>query len=533
MRLATLGGGAVKSLACAVLTSLAFLLAACGGGGSTPPPPPSGNFSNASLKGQYAFSMKGIDPSGGYVARIGSFISDGNGNITGGLQDFLSLSSGQPSIISFTGGTYSIDSNGHGTLALNSTTGVALQFSLDMQSPSSGFLLESDKTNACSGTFVLQTPADFTTGALSSQYAFSLSGIAFGTTTVAPISIVGEIAADGAGNITGGLADTNDGNVQPVAAAPVPPSNYSIDTNGNGSTYGRGTMSFAGRAFAFYIVDNVHFLLLEEDALGGSSGDAFRQVSPPAQNSQFSGSFIFLVAGASVLGSQGPVATVGRFTADGNGGLTAVTADDNNNGTHVHIQNGSNVSNATYTIDTNHLGSGRGTFSFTNSGTGTYSFTFYAVSASDAVVQDTSKGYIATGSLTAQGSGSFTFQTLAGNYVFNWSGIQLANSTAVPLQEDYIGQYALANSTSNSVSGNVDYSQFALNTANFYAGVNLTGNLVIKNDGTADNQYTFNVNGSPTTTIHYQAYFSNNGTVFLVTADGTRTTAGILKLQNP
>ena len=42
--------------------------------------------------------------------------------------------------------------------------------------------------------------------------------------------------------------------------------------NGNGSNFGRGTMVFNGRTFAFYIVDATHFKMLEEDASGGSTG---------------------------------------------------------------------------------------------------------------------------------------------------------------------------------------------------------------------------------------------------------------------
>ena len=531
-----LRGGAVKVLFGAILTVLTVWLAACGGGGSAPPPPPpTTGFTLASLKGQYAFAMDGIDPNGAYIARIGSFISDGNGNITAGLEDVLPLTTGQASTVSFIGGTYSIQLSGRGALTLNTATGSGgLQLTFDMQSPAAGFLLETDLAASTSGNFALQTPANFTNGSLLGQFALKLSGIAFASTSVAPISIVGEIAPDGNGNITGGLLDTNDGNFpQPAAAVPVPPGTYAVDSNGNGSTFGRGTISFAGRSYALYIVDATRFFLLEEDSHGGSSGEAQKQVSPPAQNSQFTGPFIYMVSGASVLGSAGPVATVGRFTADGNGALSAVTADDNNNGSHVHIQNGSNVTNATYSIDTANAGSGRGTFAFKNSGTGTYSYTFYAVSMNQAFVQATSPGYIATGLMYSQGPGPFSLQSLAGDYVFDWTGEQLANSTAVPLAENYIGQYSLADSTSNSVNGIVDYTQFGLSSQNIFSNVNLTGNLVIDKDGTADNQYTFNVNGSPTTTIHYQVYFSSNGTAFLVTSDSSRTTAGVLRLQAP
>jgi hypothetical protein len=520
----------------AVLFAFALVLAACGGGGgSVTPPPPSGTFTAASLKGQYAFSMSGVDPSGAFIARIGSFNADGAGNILSGLEDVLPLAVGQASLVSFTGGNYQVQANGRGLLVLNAAGGGGLQLNFDMQSPSGGFLLQTDNAASTSGTFALQTPSNFANGALLGHYVFSLAGISFASTNVAPISLIGEINADGNGNITGGVMDTNDGNqAQPSGATAISSSTYNLDTNGNGTNFGRGALSFAGRSYAFYIVDSTHFVMLEEDSLGGSSGDVLQQSNPvPVANPGFTGNFVFLTGGASVFGSQGPVATVGRFAADGNGGLSQVTADDNNAGRLVHVQNGSNVSNANYAIDTNFPGSGRATFTFTNSGTGTYSFVSYFVSPTQAVVQNVSKGYIATGPMYAQAPGPFSLTNLAGNYVFNWSGVQLGSSSAVPFEEDFIGQYALANSTSNSVSGVIDYVELGLNSNTLFTNVALTGNLVIDGDGTADNKYTYVLNNSPSATIHYQVYFVSTSTALLVTSDSARTTAGVLRLQVP
>ena len=184
-------------------------------------------------------------------------------------------------------------------------------------------------------------------------------------------------------------------------------------------------------------------------------------------------------------------------------------------------------------VDTNFPGSGRGTFTFTNSGTGTYNFVFYLISSTQAVVQNISNGYIAAGPMYAQAAGPFSLTNLAGNYVFNWSGVQLGSSSAVPFEEDFIGQYALANSNSNSVSGVIDYVELGLSSNTLFTNVGLTGNLVITSDGTADNKYTYVLNNSPSATIHYQVYFVSTSTAFLVTSDTNRTTAGILKLQAP
>jgi hypothetical protein len=512
-------------------------LVACGGGGpSITPPPPTGGFTNASLKGQYAFSMSGVDATNGaYIARVGSFTADGNGGITAGLEDVLSLGSGQaPALVSFTGGNYQIQSNGRGLIVLLAAAGGGLQLNLTMQNSSAGFLLQTDLNATSSGSFNLQTNSDFTAAALASPFVCNFSGVSFASNgNVAPISMIGQLKADGNGNITGGVMDSNDGNVSaPSGAIAVTPGTYQLDSSGNGTAFGRGTIAFNGRTFAFYIVDATHFKVLEEDNLGGTSGDAIKQVGPvAAQNSGFTGSFVYLVGGASVLGTQGPVARAARFTSDGNGGLGAISLDDNNDGTIRHVSQGSNISAATYAIDTANAGSGRGTFTFTDSGGGKYSDVFYLISPTRAVVQDTSAGIIGDGPFYAQAAGPFTVGGSAGNYVFNWSGVQLGASGAFPFEEDFVGQYGLSSGASNNISGVADYVELGLGSNPLFTNVGLGGSLSINGDGTANNLYKFVLGASPSTTVNFQAYFVTSGTVLLVCSDSIRTTAGVIQQQ--
>ena len=526
----------MKGLFCVGVAVLAMILVACGGGGSgITPPPPTGNFSDASLHGQYAFSMSGVDLTGAYIARVGSFTADGTGHITAGLEDVLSLSSGQPAAeVLFTGGNYQVLQNGRGLIVLQAAGGGGLQLNLAMQSTSAGFLLQTDLNATSSGTFNLQTSSDFTVAALASPYVFDFSGVSFGaTSSVAPISMIGQIKTDGNGTITGGVMDSNDGNVAaPSGATPVAPGSYQMDSSGNGTAFGRGTMSFDGLTFVFYIVDATHFKVLEEDNFGGTMGDALRQSGAfPTQNSEFTGSFVYLVGGSSVVGTTGPLASAARYTADGNGGLGAISLDDNDAGWYSHISQGSNLSAASYAIDTADVGSGRGTFSFTDSGAGTFNYVFYMISPAQAVVQEISNGIIGDGPFYAQTGGPFTVSGSAGNYVFNWSGVQLGSSTAVPFEEDFIGQYALSSATMNNVAGVTDYVELGLSGNNLFTNIGLGGTLTINNDGVANNLYKFALGGSPSTTINFQAYFANPGTVLLVCSDSNRTTAGIVHQQ--
>lgn len=516
---------------------LALVLAACGGNSNIQPPPSSGGFTIASLKGQYAFSISGVDLSGAFIGRIGSFTADGAGNITAGLEDILDLNTGQPArVVSISGGAYQIQSNGRGVINLQFATNDTLQLNVVLQSASAGFVVQTDLKGTGSGSFNLQNGANFSISALSNQYAFKLSGVSSAASggAVSPLSLTGEFSVDSNGGITGGVMDTNSGvPATPSGATGISPGTYQLDTSGNGTAFGRGTMTFNGRSFAFYIVDSTHFLVLEEDSFGGSAGDAFQQVSPlPAQNSDFATSFVFLVNGASTLGSQGPIARVARFTADGNGGIGSISFDENNDGSYRHISQGSNISSATYSVDTGHPGTGRGTFTFTDSSGGTYSFVFYLTSASQGFVQDTSRGVIADGLLYAQTSSPFSVASSAGNYAFTWTGVQLGSTTAVPFQEDFVGQYTLSTAGSNNISGVTDYVDLGLSSKTLFSNVGVGGTLTINGDSTNNNLYKFALGGASSTTLNFQAYFANPGTVLLVCSDGNRTTSGILKQQS-
>ncbi len=476
--------------------------------------------------------MSGVDLSGGYLARAGSFIADGNGAITAGLEDVIDSTSGG-SLVSFTSGTYTIQANGRGLLVLNAVSGGGLQLNIVLQSTSQGVMVQTDLNASSSGTFALQTTSDFTATALNGKYVFDLSGFSF-VQNVLPFSTVGQIALDGNGNVTGGTIDENDGNSSaPSGAIAVQPSTYQLDTSGSNGTFGRGTLSFAGRDFAFYIVSHNRLKLIEEDSPAATLGDAILQSSSiPTQNSGFTGSFVYLVGGSSVLGSQGADARVARFTADGNGGLGAISFDENNDGSHRHISQGSNISAATYSIDTANAGSGRGTFTFTDSGGGTYSYVFYLISPSQAVLQDTSNGIIADGPMQAQTGSPFSNANIAGNYAFSWSGVQLGSQNAIPFEEDFVGQYALTSTSSNNVSGVMDYTELGLSSQQFFPNTAITGSFTIKDDGTNNNTFQVLNHNSPSVTYNIVAYVVSPNTTYTLVTDSTRVTPGIATQQS-
>ncbi len=154
----------IKRWALVAATVLASLTAACGGG-RTPVggPPPTGNFSNANLKGQYAFLMSGTELCSGsssFFTRAGSFTADGSGHITGGLEDVNVCSGVSVPPLQFTNSTYSITADGRGTLSLTNTTGTT-NYSITLSSATAGVIAQTDVNSTASGSFQRQNVAAF------------------------------------------------------------------------------------------------------------------------------------------------------------------------------------------------------------------------------------------------------------------------------------------------------------------------------------------------------------------------------------
>jgi len=526
----------VKRLLLFAAVAFASLTAACGGGGSTPsPPPPVGKFTNADLKGQYAFSMSGEDAGGAFIARVGSFFADGNGNITKALEDVNDVSA-IPSVntVSFTGGSYAIQPNGRGTLTLTNALS-SLQLSISLISAAKGFMIQTDFNATSSGNFNLQTPASFTQTAVNGNYVFDFSGVDGNN---APISIIGQVKADGAGMVTGGVADVNDGTTGVASAQPVPAAPYQLDpTNGNGATFGRGTSTISGISYVFYIVDNTRIKFIGV-SIGDLLGDAVLQTGTiPTQTSNFNpGSFAFLVGGSAVLGTMGPLTRAGRFTTDGSGNLSNIFLDTNNFGSR-HSTAPNNVSpGASYAIDATSAvaGSGRGTLTIKDSGlTDAFNYVFYLVSPTQAVIQDVSNGVIADGSMLAQAAGPLTFPS-TGNFAFNWSGIILNSSNTIQFEEDFVGQYSPGSPGANGFNGAVDFEELGSSGKNLFTNVPITVSTSINSnvpDGTGPNGYQVVTGNSPSTTFTYRAYIVDKNTVFLMGFDGNQVIAGIVSAQ--
>jgi hypothetical protein len=177
------------------------------------------------LSGNYAFEFSGFNSNGAVVA-AGSFVSDGVSKISGGVEDYNTIA-GPPnnSTLETFAGTYTIGSDGRGTLTFNTTESgtVIYAFALDSQGIH-GRLVESDSSGVTGSGELAQQSTGATTCASSTLsgpngtgYVFGATGYAaaIGGATAGPVVLVGRFTAEvpasssTPGNIDTGEADAN------------------------------------------------------------------------------------------------------------------------------------------------------------------------------------------------------------------------------------------------------------------------------------------------------------------------------------
>jgi hypothetical protein len=312
------------------LISLLFC-AACGtssgsgstgfGGGGT-----SGSFTNASLKGNYAYEIVGSDLTDGLPFReVGAFVADGGGNVTSGEDDFAEGSSVVSNIdtATTTGQAYSVSSDGTALLTLSFSNGGGVQVGLSVVSSPTVYLAVSGINPLGSATplqangtgfLVPQTTTAFAapTGTFVFRMQDEIASSALGTTQVTPSAKVGTFTA-AAGVVSAGSEDENSAGVLSQVA-------LSGGLFNTPDALGRGTGTFTDSnavtsPFYYYLVDGNHLHLF---SIGGTIGVG-RAVAQTGTT--LSGSYVFGSRGDDSF-SLGGVNTVGQFTAS-NGSITA------------------------------------------------------------------------------------------------------------------------------------------------------------------------------------------------------------------
>jgi hypothetical protein len=225
-----------------------------------------GPFSLASLSGPFAFTVAGADLiSGGPFAAGGVLTSDGAGHVSNGIEDINDAGVITTSV-GFTG-SYTLASNGRGTLTLTTTSGT---FTFVIYPSSGGVLvLQTDVRFLTTGTALQQQATAFSNASLSGAYGLNFVGATSGG---GEIDSIAQFTADGVNKLSGIIDLNNSGSItfgQPLAGT------FAVAANG------RATMPLqtplGTQNMVVYVVNGTRALFIEIDNNLVAAGDIRHQ----------------------------------------------------------------------------------------------------------------------------------------------------------------------------------------------------------------------------------------------------------------
>lgn len=496
----------VRRLAMAVV-AIASILLTVGCGSSIHIVPVKGGFSNASLKGSYAYTLKGYGFNvnsnfANYFVEGGVFTADGNGNITTGTDDFVEAVSNttQAFLGNAITGTYSISRDGTGSLQFDSG-GVPLEvFEITLSDSGDLYMEEADGGGTSAGSAHLQTSTTTPAGTF-----------VFRTHDVQVSATMGTMAISG-GAVSGSFLMVQNGTAV----------SGSIGAGGSmtAPTGGRGTVTYSVNGVThsaeYYVVSSSKFLLLDTTTNILSVGLAEQQSNIAFSAASLTGPFTFGSSGETT--TPGLVNTVGTFTTDGVSQVPAATFDS--------VQDGSVSSDVTatgtYLID-NSIGNGSGSITI-----GGLTRDIWMVSPSRAYFIALNGTNVEDGTLDQQ-SGTFTnasLNTQAAFFMdgFNGNQVPFGNFTDVAF-EDRVG--TLVPSGSDTLGTNYLASFFGPNVVagetNPFA---LSGTYSVASNGRTTAQLT-----NSGSTLDVVLYLTSNSTGYVLQSDTGFNMSGTFAAQ--
>jgi len=300
----------------------------------------------ANLSGNYAFTLTASDTRGPSMY-AGSITFHGNGSLSG-IEDSNTMNGVQQQVA--VSGHYVLYPDGRGNLVFNANAshpaGITLRFALNTGA-TAGSLIEFDGLATAKGTLTQQNAAAFNAAAINGTYVFRAAGLdTRGNPANGPegLAVVGMFAADGAGNISGGVDDVNDyGTVNGQNALSA--STYSVDSNGRGTfqlTDASGTYNYA-----VYVVDASKSYFIETDTDPATAVLGVAELQTSQSYSSVAGSFAYLIDQPVVVKSNIPQTVVkegqlGDLSLTAPSSLSGVLNDDSVTGSYVNNYGGIN-----------------------------------------------------------------------------------------------------------------------------------------------------------------------------------------------
>jgi hypothetical protein len=462
-------------------------------------------FSNASLKNQYTFAYTG-QAGGDFLSAVGTFTADGAGNILTGLEDVNSANT--VSSVQFTGGTYNVGPDGR-TQVEAVAGGGNVDFEITLISNQHALIVRFDTAASGSGTVDLANPAEFSNAAINGFYSFVVSGV---DSKGFAEAIAGNFLAQGATGtfpLDSAIQDVNDAGT--VTEADTTLFGNIVQSVDSGT--GRGTLVFTSTPggtlnFAFYIVDDTHFKLVEIDQSPSPvlAGDAFLATTPITLLS-LNGNYAFTLTGSVSLG---PDAIAGVFTSKGTGASTGGEQDENQGGQNIHLQQA--IQNSSFSV--NPTNSNRILMSLTNSN-GTFNFGVYPAANGIVPMVSLSTGSVDSGLAYLQASQT----TPQGSYALNLNGVTSDGG------QNFNG--AIATTNTSSLTGYLD----ANDNGTLDPNLPLANTTITPTDTFGRGTITMQTASPAPATFLLVYYVVNSTTAVVVEVDGARVTLGMMPNQ--
>lgn len=399
---------AVRVLVTLVAVGTLIVAAGCGSSGNNNGGGGGGSnrgFTNASLKGQYAFTLRGIgtpdNVNSFFFVEGGVFTADGNGNLTAITDDFVQNFQAFSDNIT---GVYSINQDGSGNVQFNFPSGTSALYRITLSDTGHFYMEEADTFATSGGSGEKQDTAAFAV-VPSGTFVLQTHDLVAGSSKVGVTTWSGG-AISGTGDVLlGGVLSsvTISGTAQPPATAT-----------------GRGTVTITDDTgtshYAYYVVNSTKIRFLNTDALSSLGiGQAEKQTGGPFSAASLNGTYVFGSAGETT--NVDGIHSVGLFTADGGGNVT--------DGSFDFVQDGSPVtgitlnSGSTYIVDAS---SGRTKVNLNLSTATTNEKVMYLVSPSRAYFLVNDPTNVEDGTADKQEGSPFSNSSMSGQYAFVMDG---------------------------------------------------------------------------------------------------------------
>jgi len=310
-------------------------------------------------------------------------------------------------------------------------------------------------------------PSTANNAKLKGNYAFMVSGFSPNGLFVA----AGSFIADGAGNISNGVMDTND--PSGVAVAQLFSGTYAIGSNN------LGTMALGTRSFALAVMANGNAKIIQFDDVTGTgtrnSGVLLKQTTSAFSAGEILGEYGFGFSGVDAVAAR--YAVMGAMHADGAGHFTNGLLDANDAGVTQNVA-------FTGTFSGIDAATGRGTATIAIAGQGTTSYSFYIVSASQLLVMEIDHlgpgSPIVSGSILQQSTPALNALGVLRTSAIDTSGGPVAQSQVGLFSADGSGNFTV---NTDEMTG---HNQSAPSCTGTYSVIDpVTGRTTLSYSGTA------------------------------------------------